>query len=108
MLFTCKGGGLQISYPSDMDFEDSLVDNYLVNKWTLGNTLLSVEDMNEKLGMSDKCVPTPKEASSWMVPDDLMVGQAHTKVEFNICHKVEVKCGGFFRIHLQKIANKLW
>jgi hypothetical protein len=72
------------------------VDGYLVNKWTFGNTLVSVIDMNGKLGMSDEGVPTPKEASNCTVPDDLMVGRVHTKVELNICHKVEMKCAGFF------------
>jgi hypothetical protein len=107
MLFECEGEGLRITYPSTTNFEDCFVEDYLVTKWTFGNTLLSVEDINGKLGMSDKGVPTSKEASDWTVPDGLMVGRAHTKVEFDICHKIEVKCTNFFRMHLQKVANKL-
>jgi hypothetical protein len=42
--------------------------------------------------MSDKGVPTPKEADNWLVPDTLMYGEAHTEVEFDIGHKVEVTC----------------
>jgi hypothetical protein len=73
-----------------------------------GNTLLSVEDMIGKLGMSDKAVPTLDEASNWSVPDDLIFGCAHMKVKFDIGHKVEVTCGVFFLFHLQSISKNLW
>jgi hypothetical protein len=96
MLYTCEGKGLRISFPKNMEFEDTLVDDYLVTKWSFGNTLLSVEDIDGKLGMSDKGVPTPKEASSWSMLDDLMMGWAHTILDFDIGHKVEARCISFF------------
>jgi hypothetical protein len=45
-----------------------------VKKWAFGNTLLLVKDVIGKLGMSNKGVPTAKEAGSWSVPDALMFG----------------------------------
>jgi hypothetical protein len=98
MLYTCKGSGLRTIYPQNTELEDTLVDDYLVKKWPLGNTLLLVEDSNGKLGIADKGVPTPKEASIWSVPEDLMKGWAHTAVEFDILHKVEARCVSFFPI----------
>ncbi len=102
MLFRCEGDGLQISFPTE-EFEDVLVDDYLVKKWAYGNTLLSVEEMIGKIGLSDKGVPTSKEASNWSVPDDLMFGRASTKVDFDMANKVEVTCGYFFRFHLKLV-----
>jgi hypothetical protein len=72
-----------------------LVEDYLVRKWASRNTF---KDRNGKLGMSGKGVPTPKEASSWSLPDSLMFGHANTKVKvkFDIGHRVEVMCGDYF------------
>jgi hypothetical protein len=42
--------------------------------------------MIERLGISNKGVPTNKEASEWSVPDALMFGRAKMKVDFDIGH----------------------
>jgi hypothetical protein len=47
---------------------------------------------SDLVGMLDKGVLTPKEASNWSVPDALMFGRALTEVEFDIGPKVEVTC----------------
>jgi hypothetical protein len=54
--------------------QDILVDNYLITKWAFGNTLILVEEIIGKLGMSDKGVPMAKEMQDWVVPDALMFG----------------------------------
>ena len=64
MLFTSEGAGLQVSFPSNPESEDILVDDYLVQRWAFDNTLLLVEEMIGKVGMSDKGVPSTKEASN--------------------------------------------
>jgi hypothetical protein len=38
MLFTCEGGGLRISFPSNMEAKDTIVDQYLVHQWAFDNT----------------------------------------------------------------------
>jgi hypothetical protein len=90
-----------------LEFHHTLVDDFLVKKWSFGNTLLTVEDIVGKLGMSDKGVPTPKEASSWPVPESLMFGRAKTMVEFEIGHRVVSTCNELFRFSLEKICSKL-
>jgi hypothetical protein len=81
MVITCEGDGLRVSFLLNDKFEETVVDNFLVTKWAFGNTRLSLEEMNGKLGMSDKGVPTAKEASDWSAPDELMYGQKGTKVQ---------------------------
>jgi hypothetical protein len=46
-----------------MDAEDTVVDKYLVHQWAFYNNLLSVKDMILTLGLSNKGVPTSREAS---------------------------------------------
>ncbi len=106
MLFRCEGTGLRVSFPT-AESEDVLVDQYLVEKWAYGNTLLSVAEMIGKIGMSDKGVPTSKESSNWSVPHDLMFGRAHTKVDFDLGNKVEVQCHFFLRSQLKMVSNNL-
>jgi hypothetical protein len=69
-----------------MEAEDTVVDQYLVHQWAFDNTLLSVKDMILTLGLSDKGVPTSREASEWSVPDALMFARAQTKLDFDIAH----------------------
>ncbi len=109
MIFTCEGDGLRISLPSksNREADDTLVEDFLVKKWSFGNTILSVEDINGKLGMSEKGVPTPKEASNWSVPYALIFGRAQTKVGFDLNHKVEMTCTGFLLHNLQNISKEL-
>jgi hypothetical protein len=107
MLFTCEGGGLRIMFPEDSILEDTFVDQYLIAKWPFDNSLLSVEDLIGKLGMSDKGVPTAKEAENWSVPESLMFGRARTKIEFDIGNKVEVECASFFQFHLNQVSKGL-
>jgi hypothetical protein len=71
------------------------VDDYLVRRWAYENTLLSVDEMIGKLGMSDKGVPSSKEASDWSVPDALMFARAKTEVDFDTGHQVHVTCAPF-------------
>jgi hypothetical protein len=68
MLFTCEGDGLRISFPSNMESNDTVVDLYLVHQWAFDNTLMLVKDIIGKLGISDKGVLTNREASEWSVP----------------------------------------
>jgi hypothetical protein len=49
-----------------------------------------------KMGMSDKGVPNSKEASNLSLPDDMMFGRAHTRVDFDMVNK---DCGHFFNHH---------
>jgi hypothetical protein len=60
-----------------------------------------------KIGMSDKGVPNSKETSNWSMPDDLMFGRAHTKVDFDMDIKVEVQCRSFLCSHLKMISYNL-
>jgi hypothetical protein len=107
MLFECEGDALRISYLSGSEFHSTLVDDFLVSKWSFQNTLLTVEDILGRLGMSDKGVPTSKEASNWSVPDSLMFGRSKTTVEFDISHRVVASCNELFRFNLEKICSKL-
>ncbi len=108
MLFTCKGDGLRISFPSNMEAEDTIVDLYLVHQWAFDNTLLMVKDMRiGTLGLSDKGVPTNREASEWSVPNTLMFGWAKTKLDFDIAHGVPVTCASLLQKSLQHISNSL-
>jgi hypothetical protein len=107
MLFTDEGDGLRVSLLSNDEFEETLVDNFLITEWAFGNTRLSVEDINGRLGMSDKGVPLPKEECHWSVPDELMYGRKGTKVQFDMAHKVDVKCEAFLRFHLELVSKKL-
>jgi hypothetical protein len=107
MLFTCEGDGLHILFPSNREADDTLVDNYLVKKWAFGNTILLVEDINGKLGMSEKVVPTPKEASNWSVPGALIFVWARTKVEFDLVHRVKMTCTGYLLHNLKNISKEL-
>jgi hypothetical protein len=107
MLFTCEGKGLRIYFPSETGLPNTVVGDYLVTKWAFGNTLLLVEDIVGSLGMSDKGVPTSKEAENWTVPLALMFGQAHTEVEFDIGHNVEVLCDKFFKFRFRKLSGNL-
>jgi hypothetical protein len=70
MLFKCEGDGLRVFFPSNGEAEDTLVEDYLIRKWAFGNTILLVEDVIGKLGMSENSVPTPKETGNWSVPDN--------------------------------------
>jgi hypothetical protein len=92
MLFTCKGNGLRICFPSNTENDNIFVDLYLLKKWAFQNTLLSVEDVVTKVSKSDKGVPTANEASAWSVPEALKFGQAKTKLDFEVAHKVPVTC----------------
>ncbi len=107
MLFTCEGDRLRVSFPSNAAAEDTLVELYLVQQWAFDNTLLSVEDIIGKLGISDKGVPTNKEASDWLVPSALMFGRAKTKLDFDIGHQVPVSCPAFLRKSLRMISRSL-
>jgi hypothetical protein len=107
MLFTSEGDGLRVSFPSNSESEDTLVETYLVQRWAFDNTLLSVEEIIGKLGMSDKGVPSNKEASDWSVPDALMLGRAKTELEFDTGHQVQVTCAPFLRSTFHKISRCL-
>jgi hypothetical protein len=107
MLFTCEGNGLRISFPSNMEAEDIFVNLYLVKKWAFQNTLLSVDDIVAKLGISDKGVPSANEASAWSVPEAIMFGRAKTKLDFEVAHKVPVTCGSYLQTSLQHICRSL-
>jgi hypothetical protein len=107
MLFTLEGAGLRVSFPSNPESEDILVDDYLVRRWAFDNTFLGVEEMNGTLGISDRGVPSNQEASDWSVPDALMFGRAKTKVDFDTCHQVQVACAPFLRSAFQKISRSL-
>jgi hypothetical protein len=107
MLFTCKGDGLRISFPSIMEAEDTVVDQYLVHQWAFDNTLLSVKDVILTLGLSDKGVPTSREAREWFIPDALMFAWAQTKLDFGIAHRVPVTCGSLLQKGLERISNSL-
>jgi hypothetical protein len=108
MLFTSKGDELRISFRFNTEAEDTLVEDCLIQKWAFDNTLLSVEDMIGKLGMSDNGVPIAKEASDWSVPDALMFGRARTKVHFDIGHQVEVTCARFLQCNYCKRSLNLY
>mgnify|MGYP000388264796 CR=1 FL=1 len=108
IFFDCKGDALHILFLSGSEFHNTLVDDFLVTKWWFGNTLLTVEDIVGKLRMSNKGVPTSKEASNWSVPDSLMFGRSKTTVEFDISHRVVASCNELFRFNLEKICSKLW
>jgi hypothetical protein len=107
MLFTCEGDGLRISFPSNMEAEDTVVNLYLVNQWAFDNTLLSVTDIIVTLGLSDKGVPTSREAREWSVPDALMFARAKTKLDFDIAHQVPVTCAPLLQKSFQQISNSL-
>jgi hypothetical protein len=107
ILFTCEGDGLRVLFPLNLEAEDTLVELYLVQEWAFDNTLLSVEEIIGKVGISDKGVPTNKEASNWLVPGALMFGGAKTKLDFNICHQVPVSCAPFLQQSLQMISHSL-
>jgi hypothetical protein len=107
MLFTCEGDGLGISFPSNMEAEDTVVDLYLVNQWAFDNTLLSVKDIIVTLGLSDKGVPISREAREWSAPDALMFARAKTKLDFDIAHRVPVTCAPLLQKSFQQISNSL-
>ena len=65
MLFTSEGDRLRVSFPSNDAAEDSLVELYLVQQWAFDNMLLPVDEIIGKLGISEKGVPTKKEANDW-------------------------------------------
>jgi hypothetical protein len=71
------------------------VDNYLITQWSFKNTLLSVKELNGKLGMSDKGVPTTKESLNWSVPCSVLYPRPPTQVDFDLGHKVVVSCSSF-------------
>jgi hypothetical protein len=91
-----------------MEAEDMVVDHYLVHQWAFDNTLLSVKDIIVTLGLSDKGVPTSREASEWWsVPDALMFARAKTKLDFDIAHQVPVTCAPLLQKSFQQISNSL-
>lgn len=49
-------------------------------KWAFDKSMLLVKDMIGKLGISDKGVPTSREAGEWSVPDILMFGRPKTNL----------------------------
>lgn len=106
-IYSCDGDGLRVSIPNESEQEDTFIEDYLVTKWAFANTSITVEEMNGKLGMSDKGVPTPKEAENWSVPDDLMYGRARTEIELDIGHKVKVTCATLFKSTFRKVSSKL-
>jgi hypothetical protein len=106
MLFQSEGDGLRISFPKD-ELEDIIVDDYLIKRWSYGNTVLTVDEIIGKIGMSDRGVPTAMEAKNWSVPDDLMFGRASTSVDFDMANEVEVTCDVLLRYHLKMISEKL-
>jgi hypothetical protein len=61
----------------------------------------------QKLGMSERGVPSNQEASDWPVPDALMFGRAKTEVDFDTCHQVQVACAPFLGSAFQKILRSL-
>jgi hypothetical protein len=107
MLFTCEGDRLRVSFPSNNAAEDSLVELYLVQQWAFDNTLLPVDEIIGKLGISDKGVPTSKESANWSVPNALMFGRAKTTLDYDIGHRVPVSCAPFLRQSLQAISRSL-
>jgi hypothetical protein len=90
-----------------VEAEDTVVDQYLVHQWAFDNTLLSVKDMILTLRLSDKGVPTSREASEWSIPDALMFAPTKTKVDFDIAHRVPVTCGSLLQKSLQHISHSL-
>jgi hypothetical protein len=90
-----------------MEAEDTVVDQYLVHQWAFDNTLLSVKDVILSLGLSDKGVPTSREASEWYVPDALIFARAQTKLDFDIAHRVPVTCGSLLQKGFERISNSL-
>ncbi len=70
-------------------------------------TIISIKEIIGKLGMSDKDVPMAKMSKDWLVPDSLMFGQAQTRIDFDMGHRVEVHCQNYFKYHLRMISNKL-
>jgi hypothetical protein len=108
MLFKCEGDGLRVFFPSSQgEAEDTLIEDFLIKKWAFGNTNLSVEEIIGKLGMSESGVPTLLETVNWTVSNDLMIGRAWTKVNFELSHRVAVSCTGFLLHNLRKISNGL-
>jgi hypothetical protein len=107
MLFKTESKGLRVSFPLASGLQDTLVDDYLITKWAFGNTIISVEEIIGKLGMSDKGVPTAKESKNWSVPYALMFARSRTRIDFDIGHRVEVGCQKYFQFHFQKISKKL-
>jgi hypothetical protein len=106
-IYSSEGDWIRVSFPDETGLEDIVVKECLISKWAFGNTLLTVDEMIGKLGMSDKGVPTPKEAQNWSVPDALMFGRAKTGVDFDIGHRVVVTCGSFFAGQLRLVSKKL-
>ncbi len=98
---------LRISFPSNEAAEDSLVGLYLVGRWAFDNSLLTVDEIIGKLGISDKGVPTNKEANDWSVPDSLMFGRAKTTLEYDIGHRVPVTCSQFLHQTFLDISRSL-
>jgi hypothetical protein len=107
MLFACEGDGLLLTFLVGTEYQHTVVEDFLVKKWSFGNNLLTVEEVVGKLGMSNQGVPTPQESSSWSVPESLMFGRATTKVEFKICHGVVSTCDETFRFNLERICSQL-
>jgi hypothetical protein len=107
MLFTCEGNMLRVSFPSNEAAKDSLVELYLVQRWAFDDSMLTVDEIIGKLGISDRGVPTRKEANDWSVPDSLMFGRAKTTLDYNIGHRVPVTCSRFLRQTLLDISCSL-
>ncbi len=80
---------------------------YLVQQWAFDNTLLPVDEIIGKLGISEKGVPTNKEANNWSVPHALMFARAKTTLDYDIGHRVPVSCAPFLRQSLQAIYRSL-
>ncbi len=107
MLFTCEDGKTRVSVDAQTGLENILVEKFLVTTWAFGNTLLPVDEINGKLGISDKGVPNAKEAASWTVPGSLMFPRSKTKLDFDIGRKVEVTCNRFLQSQFEQISERL-
>lgn len=104
---TCEGDGLRISFDPRTGLQDTFVDDYLITRWAFGNTLLSVEEMNGRLGTSLRGVPSATEASVWSVPDPMMFPRSQTTLDFDIGDKVEVSCDRLLRTNFERVSQKL-
>jgi hypothetical protein len=107
MLFSCEGNYLRVSFDAKTGLQDMLIDEYLVTKWAFGNTLLTVEEMNAKIGMADKGVPNAAESSNWTVPYPMMYPRSKTTLDFDIGHKVEVGCSHMLKANVDRVSQKL-
>jgi hypothetical protein len=83
-----------------------LINTLYINGLSI-TLLLSVKDVILTLGLSDKGVPTSREASEWSVLNALIFAWAQTELDFDIAHQVPGTCGSLLQKGLECISNSL-